>query len=129
MPDRYTKTDVGRAEIRARVHALTRTARNLLLIIDASRDGAEWVHLVQGASVADLQTLLDAGLVAAVGAAPAARPVAAPGASGPRTADSRSGGGGAGEGGAATPAGATAATATAIAAPAPSATSPATARR
>ena len=31
MPDRYTKTDVGRAEIRARVHALTRTARNLLL--------------------------------------------------------------------------------------------------
>jgi hypothetical protein len=78
MPDRYTKTDVGRAEIRARVHALSRTARNLLLIIDPSKEGAEWVRLVQGASAADLQTLLDAGLVAPAGAAPAARPAVAP---------------------------------------------------
>ena len=127
MPDRYTKTDVGRAEIRARVHALTRTARNLLLIIDASRDGAEWVHLVQGASVADLQTLLDAGLVAAVGAAPAACPVAAPGAAAPAQPIPAPGAAAQVKGAQPTPAGATAATATAIAAPAPSATSPATA--
>ncbi len=67
MADRYTKTETGRAEIRARVHALTRTARNLLLIIDPSRDGANWVSMVQGASAADLQTLVDAGLVAQLG--------------------------------------------------------------
>lgn len=67
MPERYTKTEPGRAEIRARVHALTRTARNLLLIIDASREGQEWVSLVQGATAADLQTLVDAGLVEPLG--------------------------------------------------------------
>lgn len=67
MADRYTKTETGRAEIRARVHALTRTARNLLLIIDPSRDGANWVSMVQGASAADLQTLVDAGLVSPLG--------------------------------------------------------------
>ncbi|WP_428420679.1 hypothetical protein [Methylibium sp.] len=67
MADRYTKTEIGRAEIRARVHALTRTARNLLLIIDPSRDGVSWVSMVQGATAADLQTLVDAGLVALLG--------------------------------------------------------------
>lgn len=77
MSVRYTKTEVGRAEIRARVHALTRTARNLLLIIDPSRDGDTWLGLVQGAGAADLRTLLDAGLVAPVGAvAPATHPAA-----------------------------------------------------
>lgn len=69
MADRYTKTETGRAEIRARVHALTRTARNLLLIIDPSRDGANWVSMVQGATAADLQTLVDAGLVSLLGGA------------------------------------------------------------
>jgi hypothetical protein len=67
MTQRYGKTDVGRGEIRARAHAMTRTARNLLLIIDPSKDGDEWVRLVQGATPADLQTLLDAGLVAPIG--------------------------------------------------------------
>lgn len=75
MADRYNKTEIGRAEIRARVHALTRTARNLLLIIDTSRDGLDWVGLVQGATAADLQTLVDAGLVEVQGGA--ARPVVA----------------------------------------------------
>ena len=83
MSDRYAKTDVGRAEIRARVHALSRTARNLLLIIDPGKDGAEWVRLVQGASLADLQTLLDAGLVAAVGPAAAASSASTSGAAVP----------------------------------------------
>jgi hypothetical protein len=122
MPDRYTKTDVGRAEIRARVHALSRTARNLLLIIDPSRDGAEWVRLVQGASAADLQTLLDAGLVAAVGVAPVAGPAAIPAQPVPApVAAARA------NGAQATPADATAAAATAVGPPAPSAASPAAA--
>lgn len=81
MADRYTKTETGRAEIRARVHALTRTARNLLLIIDTSRDGASWIAMVQGSSRADLQTLLDAGLIEPFGepsTAPAAPAATAP---------------------------------------------------
>jgi hypothetical protein len=116
MPDRYSKTDVGRAEIRARVHALSRTARNLLLIIDASKDGAEWVRLVQGASAADLQTLLDAGLVAVAGAAPTARAVAAPGSAAAIQADAAQG-----SAGPRIPAGAMAAAATAVPASLPSA--------
>ena len=72
MADRYSKTETGRAEIRARVHALTRTARNLLLIIDPSRDGSAWVTLVQGATGADLETLVDAGLIDVQGAGAAA---------------------------------------------------------
>lgn len=86
MADRYTKTETGRAEIRARVHALTRTARNLLLIIDTSRDGANWIAMVQGSSRADLQTLLDAGLIEPFGepsTAPAATALPAAPASAP----------------------------------------------
>ena len=66
MPDRYTKTDVGRAEIRARVHALTRTARNLLLIIDATRPASDWTQLIHGASELDLTRLLEEGLIESV---------------------------------------------------------------
>lgn len=78
MADRYTKTDTGRDEIRARVHALTRTARNLLLIIDASKAGDQWIALVRGATADDLRTLFDAGLVAPFGAAAVASVQAAP---------------------------------------------------
>lgn len=63
MPVRYTKTALGRGEIQSRSHALSRTARTLLLILDASRAGRAWVGLVQGATDADLQALLDAGLI------------------------------------------------------------------
>jgi hypothetical protein len=66
MADRYIKTDSGRAEIQARVHAISRTARNLLLILDASRDGSEWVSMVRGATAGDLTMLFDAGLIALV---------------------------------------------------------------
>lgn len=72
MADRYIKTDTGRAEIQARVHAISRTARNLLLILDGSRDGNEWVGMVRGATSADLTTLFDAGLIALI---PKATPV------------------------------------------------------
>jgi hypothetical protein len=33
----HSKTDAGRAEIRARTLPLSRTARNLLLVLDASK--------------------------------------------------------------------------------------------
>ncbi|MCH8179582.1 MAG: hypothetical protein IIA02_07350 [Proteobacteria bacterium] len=72
MPVRFAKTALGRGEIQSRAHALTRTARNLLLILDASRTGEAWVGMVHGASPADVQALLDAGLIEAVAdAAPA----------------------------------------------------------
>jgi hypothetical protein len=86
----HSKTDTGRAEIRARTLPLSRTARNLLLVLDASKTAGEWLRLVTGATEADLVTLRQHGLIApqnAAGqplapqpaaAAPAAAPVAAP---------------------------------------------------
>jgi hypothetical protein len=63
MSARCAKTDTGRTEIRSRALPLTRTARNLLVIIDASKAAAEWVALVHGATQADLDGLLERGLV------------------------------------------------------------------
>lgn len=85
MADRYNKTESGRREIRERSLALSRTARNLLLILDATRSGEEWVGMVQGAAPTDLQALIAAGLVESAGGsrrepgkAEAAAPTAAP---------------------------------------------------
>lgn len=80
----YSKTEAGRAEIRARTLPLSRTARNLLLVLDASKPGSEWVRLVAGATEADFETLRQHGLIAPQNAAgqpiavqpPAAAPVA-----------------------------------------------------
>ena len=78
----YSKTEAGRAEIRARTLPLSRTARNLLLVLDASKPGSEWVRLVAGATEADFETLRQHGLIAAQNAAgqpmAAQPPVAAP---------------------------------------------------
>ena len=63
MADAYVKTEVGRREIRERAHSLTRPGRNLLLIIDASKSGSEWLKLVQGSTGDDLAQLIEAGLV------------------------------------------------------------------
>jgi len=73
MNSRCNKTDAGRAEIKARALPLSRTARNLLLIIDGSRPLSEWLGLVHGATEADVEGLLAQGLIepAAVPAAPA----------------------------------------------------------
>lgn len=60
------KTAAGRAEIRQRSLPLSRAGRNLLLIIDDSRDSTAWVEAIKGCSAADLQALLEAGLVTAV---------------------------------------------------------------
>lgn len=66
MSVRYQKTDAGRTEIRARTVELPRPARNLLLIIDGTRSGDEWLAMVAGATAQDLQSLLARGLVSAL---------------------------------------------------------------
>lgn len=60
----YSKTDAGRAEIRARTLPLSRTARNVLLVLDGSKAAREWLRLVAGATEADFETLRQHGLIA-----------------------------------------------------------------
>jgi hypothetical protein len=94
----YAKTDAGRAEIRARALPLSRTARNLLLVLDASKAASDWLRLVAGATEADFEMLRQHGLIAPQNAAgqpvatapaplaapsPAPAPVAAPAAPAP----------------------------------------------
>ena len=78
LASRYARTEAGRAEIQRRALPLSRPGRNLLLTIDASRSGEAWLGLVQGATVADLRALVDAGLVAEAQAGPAPAPAGAP---------------------------------------------------
>jgi hypothetical protein len=73
----YQKTEAGRAEIKSRALALSRPARNLLLVLDASKSARQWLALVQGASEADFELLLQHELVAAPFGATAAVAVAA----------------------------------------------------
>ena len=68
----YQKTEAGRAEIKARALSLSRSARNLLLVIDGSKSGAEWLALVNGVIEADLAYLIEQGLVAPAQGASAA---------------------------------------------------------
>ncbi|MBL8351494.1 MAG: hypothetical protein JNL87_14425 [Burkholderiaceae bacterium] len=77
MAGRYTKTEAGRAEIRERSRPLSRPARNLLLIIDDSRPAGDWLGVVQGCAAAELQALVDAGLVERPATPAAARPARA----------------------------------------------------
>lgn len=85
LDQRYAKTEAGRAEIKTRALGLPRTARNLLLVIDATKTAREWLGLVQGAEEEHFRSLLEPGLIAAAAgtagvktAAPAALPPAAP---------------------------------------------------
>lgn len=73
----YQKTEAGRAEIKARALPLSRSARNLLLVIDGSKPARQWLGLVQGVGEADLAYLLEQGLIGAAAALPA-RAAAAP---------------------------------------------------
>lgn len=71
MLDRaYVKTEAGRAEIKARSLTISRSVRNLLLMIDGGKTAAQWLCLVQGIVAADVEYLLAQGLIA--DAAPAA---------------------------------------------------------
>ena len=78
MNARYSKTEAGRAELRARALPLSRTARNLLFTIDGTRPVEEWLGMVQGASTADLESLVSHGLVESAAAAAAAKAAASP---------------------------------------------------
>ena len=74
----HSKTDAGRAEIRARALPLSRAARNLLLVLDATKPAGEWLRLVAGATQADLEALRQHGLIAPQGAGGSSQPVPAP---------------------------------------------------
>jgi hypothetical protein len=63
IADRFVKTETGRQEVRAPVHALSRSARNLLLIIDGTRPAAQWLVMVHGATAQDLDALAQTQLV------------------------------------------------------------------
>ncbi len=63
VAERYSKTEKGRIEIRMREQTLSRTARNLLLIIDSSRSLPEWLAMVQGSTAQDGAALIEAGLI------------------------------------------------------------------
>jgi hypothetical protein len=65
LDQRYLKTEAGRAEIKTRTLVASRVARNLLLVLDASKTAREWIAMVQGASEADFDLLLKQRLVVA----------------------------------------------------------------
>jgi hypothetical protein len=67
----YVRTEAGKAEIRAQGVKLSRPARNLLLVIDASCTGDAWIGKVNGSSPGDLDVLLAARLIAPQAAAAA----------------------------------------------------------
>src|SRR6195952_5401495 len=60
----YVRTEAGKAEIRAHSIKLSRPARNLLLVIDASCTGDAWIGKVNGSTPGDLDVLLAAKLIA-----------------------------------------------------------------
>jgi hypothetical protein len=60
----YVRTEAGQAEISANSIKLSRRARNILLLIDASCTGEEWVGKISGSTAADLDMLLAAELIA-----------------------------------------------------------------
>ena len=79
----YQKTEAGRAEIKARTLPLSRSARNLLLMLDGTRSARTWLEMIRGTTEADLEFLLEHGLIAKTAmvggaAAPSAAPAAAP---------------------------------------------------
>lgn len=77
MSQHFGKTDSGREEIKSRSRKLSRPARNLLLVVDATRSSADWLQLVHRASDDDLKQLLSEGLIEAKQAAATAAPRAA----------------------------------------------------
>jgi hypothetical protein len=68
--DTFVRTEAGKAEIRNRSLQLSRPARNLLMVIDASCTGEAWIAKVLGSTRADLEQLLAAGLIAVAAEGP-----------------------------------------------------------
>jgi hypothetical protein len=75
LEERYEKTEAGRSEIKSRALVQARVARNLLLVIDASKTGGEWLAMVQGAAPGDLELLVQHRLVKVTAGAPASMPM------------------------------------------------------
>lgn len=69
MDPRYARTPMGQAEIQSRALGLSRSVRNLLLVINPSQTGAEWLGQVRGVTPDDLARLLAEGLIAPVAGA------------------------------------------------------------
>ena len=69
------KTDAGRAEIKARALPLSRSVRNLLLMLDGTRTAREWLSMVQGATESDAAYLLEHGLIDVSRVSPEAAPL------------------------------------------------------
>ena len=65
----YQKTEAGRAEIKARGLPLSRSARNLLLMLDGTRPARNWIEMIKGTSETDLAYLISHGLIAATAGA------------------------------------------------------------
>lgn len=59
----YVRTASGHREVLERHAALSRPARTLLLLIDASRHAQGWIDDIDGCAVQDLHVLLQGGLV------------------------------------------------------------------
>lgn len=80
MQYRLIKTAAGHAEIQSRSRPLSRSVRNLLLVINDSQPVSYWLEKVQGVTDADLQHLLDEGLLgkATAGSAPVTAPAPSP---------------------------------------------------
>ncbi len=78
LDQRYQRSEAGRDEIKARRLDLSRSARNLLLVLDGTRSGREWLILVQAATAADLAHLLEQGLIAVHSAAALPPPTLSP---------------------------------------------------
>ena len=69
------KTDAGRAEIKSRALPLSRSVRNLLLMLDGTRPAREWLAMVHGVTEADANYLLAHGLIDVSRVAPVAEPL------------------------------------------------------
>jgi hypothetical protein len=67
----YVRTKAGKNEIGAHSIKLSRPARNLLVVIDASCIGEQWIGKVNGSTEADLNVLLATQLIAPKAAADA----------------------------------------------------------
>ena len=68
MANVLVKTEAGQREIRERAVELPRSARTLLVLADGTRDREQLLTMVRGSSVKDVETLVQAGLIAEGGA-------------------------------------------------------------
>jgi hypothetical protein len=64
MANVLVKTEAGQREIRERAVELPRSARTLLVLADGTRDREQLLTMVRGSSVKDVETLVQAGLIA-----------------------------------------------------------------